>query len=352
MLAGALVCASAQGLAGMLAGRLLTGIGIGLSSALVPLYISEVGAHWIAAVGLRTAACAGVLSIFAARTLRMCCLPAWHLCRCARHLRLSSRLSAAAHIDMITSAIIADLAHPPARHPGIHQPAHDLCWHPGCTAGKQGRPLGCGRLKECGPAAPPLCRPACRLQGCAQHGGLHPFLQPMHGLRLLSLPQVNVALPATQWRTMFGLAALPAALLGLGERAPPLHVRQRRAAATVPHRCSDIPCSRPPLTTVLPCSPDVPPHHAAPLACSWASVGCCSPALPAHPAPVDAHTPLDSLASFLLQACWLALNRPPGCSSRAAGAKLPRLEKSCGERRQQPRSWVQVRLGGWVVRAS
>lgn len=32
------------------------------------------------------------------------------------------------------------------------------------------------------------------------------------------MPQVNVALPATQWRTMFGLAALPAALLGLGER--------------------------------------------------------------------------------------------------------------------------------------
>jgi len=29
--------------------------------------------------------------------------------------------------------------------------------------------------------------------------------------------QVNVALPATQWRTMFALAALPAALLGLGE---------------------------------------------------------------------------------------------------------------------------------------
>ncbi len=43
LLAGALVCASAQGLAGMIAGRLLTGIGIGLSSALVPLYISEVG---------------------------------------------------------------------------------------------------------------------------------------------------------------------------------------------------------------------------------------------------------------------------------------------------------------------
>lgn len=41
LLAGALLCATATGLAGMVAGRLLTGVGIGLSSALVPLYISE-----------------------------------------------------------------------------------------------------------------------------------------------------------------------------------------------------------------------------------------------------------------------------------------------------------------------
>lgn len=51
MLAGALVCASAQGLAGMLAGRLLTGVGIGISSALVPLYISEVRC-WVCWVSL------------------------------------------------------------------------------------------------------------------------------------------------------------------------------------------------------------------------------------------------------------------------------------------------------------
>lgn len=43
MLAGPLISASATGLVAMLAGRLLTGVGIGLSSALVPLYISEVG---------------------------------------------------------------------------------------------------------------------------------------------------------------------------------------------------------------------------------------------------------------------------------------------------------------------
>ncbi|PSC75514.1 Plastidic glucose transporter 4 [Micractinium conductrix] len=42
MLAGPLLSAAATGLAGMLAGRVLTGVGIGLSSALVPLYISEI----------------------------------------------------------------------------------------------------------------------------------------------------------------------------------------------------------------------------------------------------------------------------------------------------------------------
>lgn len=42
MLAGPLISATATGLAAMLAGRVLTGVGIGLSSALVPLYISEV----------------------------------------------------------------------------------------------------------------------------------------------------------------------------------------------------------------------------------------------------------------------------------------------------------------------
>lgn len=42
LLAGALLCASATGLASMLLGRALVGVGIGLSSALVPLYISEI----------------------------------------------------------------------------------------------------------------------------------------------------------------------------------------------------------------------------------------------------------------------------------------------------------------------
>lgn len=42
LLAGALLCATAAGLPALLAGRAVAGVGIGLASALVPLYISEV----------------------------------------------------------------------------------------------------------------------------------------------------------------------------------------------------------------------------------------------------------------------------------------------------------------------
>lgn len=42
MLAGPLISAAATSLTGMVAGRVITGLGIGLSSALVPLYISEI----------------------------------------------------------------------------------------------------------------------------------------------------------------------------------------------------------------------------------------------------------------------------------------------------------------------
>jgi sugar porter (SP) family MFS transporter len=42
LLVGALICAAATGPAGMIFGRFLVGIGIGISSALVPLYISEI----------------------------------------------------------------------------------------------------------------------------------------------------------------------------------------------------------------------------------------------------------------------------------------------------------------------
>ena len=39
---GPLLSATASSLGGMVAGRLIAGVGIGLASALVPLYISEV----------------------------------------------------------------------------------------------------------------------------------------------------------------------------------------------------------------------------------------------------------------------------------------------------------------------
>jgi MFS family permease len=43
MLAGPLLSAAATSINVMIAGRFLAGVAIGLSSALVPLYISEVG---------------------------------------------------------------------------------------------------------------------------------------------------------------------------------------------------------------------------------------------------------------------------------------------------------------------
>ena len=42
LLAGAALSATATSLRGLIAGRVLAGVGIGLASALVPLYISEV----------------------------------------------------------------------------------------------------------------------------------------------------------------------------------------------------------------------------------------------------------------------------------------------------------------------
>ena len=97
----------------------------------------------------------------------------------------------------------ADLADRAARHAGLPQSAHDLHRHPGrCGA----PPRACRRTAARLFAAPPPCLPAC-----------------LPSLTLLPAPVpaallVNVALPATQWRTMFALGALPAALLGLGER--------------------------------------------------------------------------------------------------------------------------------------
>jgi MFS family permease len=53
----------------------------------------------------------------------------------------------------------------------------------------------------------------------AIRGVLGAVNQLMICVGILAALLVNVALPATAWRAMFGLAAAPAALLGLGEEA-------------------------------------------------------------------------------------------------------------------------------------
>jgi MFS family permease len=62
MLVGPLLSATANSLNMMVAGRFLAGVAIGLSSALVPLYISEVGGCgpllWWGSVGSGVGACA------------------------------------------------------------------------------------------------------------------------------------------------------------------------------------------------------------------------------------------------------------------------------------------------------
>lgn len=60
--------------------------------------------------------------------------------------------------------------------------------------------------------------PTCPLQTSptALRGTLGSINQLMICVGILAALLVNVALPATAWRSMFALAAAPAALLGLG----------------------------------------------------------------------------------------------------------------------------------------
>jgi MFS family permease len=53
----------------------------------------------------------------------------------------------------------------------------------------------------------------------ALRGTLGSINQLMICVGILAALLVNVALPAAQWRLMFGLSAIPAALLGVGELA-------------------------------------------------------------------------------------------------------------------------------------
>ena len=130
-----------------------------------------------------------------------------------------------------------------------------------------------------------------------------------------------MALPATQWRTMFALAALPAALLGLGECARLAQLLQ--LCLNMQRRLAQLFAA-------------VPEHAAA--AAGIAVRRRCPAALPTS---ADLPSPVPCCAAP--QACWSARSHLPGCSSRAGGGKQTRLERSWGERRRQPHSWAQVR---------
>lgn len=55
-------------------------------------------------------------------------------------------------------------------------------------------------------------------------GTLGSLNQLMICLGILAALLVNVALPVTDWRTMFNLAVIPAAILFLGEQTVHLHL--------------------------------------------------------------------------------------------------------------------------------
>ena len=75
LLLGAIVMATATSLNGLIAGRVLVGIGIGLASAIVPLYISEVLARACEALlsrQMRCTACMFVHFTIAVHVLVQC----------------------------------------------------------------------------------------------------------------------------------------------------------------------------------------------------------------------------------------------------------------------------------------
>jgi MFS family permease len=147
MLVGPLLSAAANGLNMMVAGRFLAGVAIGLSSALVPLYISEVRAR---------------LRVRAPRRR---------------------------------------VPRPSDTHTHTH--THTHTWPP----------------QHAPQVAPTSIR-----------GTLGSLNQLMICLGILAALLVNVALPVAQWRTMFMLAAAPAALLFVGACAAGRAARVRLCA--------------------------------------------------------------------------------------------------------------------------
>lgn len=85
--------------------------------------------------------------------------------------------------------------------------------------------------ERCVCAPPTMPCPVVQISPTALRGTLGSINQLMICVGILAALLVNVALPAAQWRLMFGLSAIPAALLGVGELAG-LHL------ASVPGACN------------------------------------------------------------------------------------------------------------------
>lgn len=95
LLAGALLSATATSLVPMVAGRAIAGFGIGLASALVPLYISEV--HPILSGALRCKACLLLSAACSCHAWKQkgTYLPAWSRAACSlEYLQTFSSTSA------------------------------------------------------------------------------------------------------------------------------------------------------------------------------------------------------------------------------------------------------------------
>lgn len=186
MLVGPLLSAFASDLNTMVAGRFLAGLAIGLSSALVPLYVSEVSRHGPAATPL------GLQQPLSTWT------PAYNPHGYCAHTYEWSTCTTAAGQCMV---------HCPTPNKGqlrrwlctraspFTHSATEVLWH-----GHAGTAL---HLLQVSPTA--------------QRGALGSLNQLMICLGILGALCINVVLPVTDWRLMFKVAAIPAAILFLGE---------------------------------------------------------------------------------------------------------------------------------------
>lgn len=217
MLIGPLLSANATSLNLMVAGRFLSGIAIGLSSALVPLYISEVSA-WLPPPGLdftifvpkaqsqravfshnslprmavSGSSCCMVVPVFLPCNALPSCLPTDDYDKGGGLLMV--QLSAA--ILLISCFFVPDT------------------WVLKC----QESPYPCSTVNSrCMPIIRPFFLHLLQVSPTKIRGTLGSLNQLMICVGILVALLANVAIPATDWRTMFNLAVIPAAALLLGE---------------------------------------------------------------------------------------------------------------------------------------